>query len=92
MSMGWYLTVVLICIPQMISDVEHLMCSLAICILSLEKCVFKFFLHFLSQVVCFLLCFRSSLCILDMNSLSYIICKYFLPFYELSFFSVDSVS
>ena len=91
-NMRWYLTVVLICIPQMISDVEHLMCSLVICILSLAKCVFKFFPHFLSQVVCFPLCFRSSLCILDINSLSYIICKHFLLFGEFSFFSVDSVS
>lgn len=70
-----------------ISNIEYLfICLLAICVSSLDKCLFSFFAHFLIRLLLFYSKLYELFIYLEIEYLvGRIVCKYFFPFCRVSF-------
>ena len=87
--MRWYFIVILICIFLMITDVEYFTMFLLAIYVSLAERLLRIFALLWIQIICLAVGYRSSLYILDINLLRYMVCKYFFPFCKLSFHFID---
>ena len=90
MGENLYLIVISIHISLMMSDIEHLLTYLlVICISCLEERLVKSFDQCLNRFCCRVV---GILCLIGiLTPYQIMICKYFLPFHNLPFYSVDRV-